>query len=71
MSISIETDVTSVSIRLNELKNKFDECMRLGDSFTNIRKLYLQIKELECSLKAMIWDPRTTSNSTANLSVSF
>lgn len=64
MAISIETDVTSVSIRLNELKNKFDQCMRQGDTFANVRMIYNQIKELECFLKALIWDPRT-NNATA------
>jgi chromosome segregation ATPase len=68
MAISIETDVTSVSIRLNELKNKFDQCMRQGDTFANVRAIYNQIKELECFLKAMIWDPRT-NNSSATPSV--
>ena len=63
MAISIETDVTSVSIRLNELKNKFDQCMRQGDTFANVRAIYNQIRELECFLKAMIWDPRTSTSS--------
>lgn len=61
MSITFENDITSVSIHLNELKNKFDQCMRNGDTFANIRNLYMQIKELECSLKALLWDPKTHS----------
>lgn len=63
MALNFENDITSVSIRLNELKNKFDQCMRNGDTFSNVRKIYMQIKELECFLKALIWDPRTTSTS--------
>jgi hypothetical protein len=63
MAISIENDVTSVSIRLNELKNKFDQCMRQGDTFANVRAIYNQIRELECFLKALIWDPRTNTSS--------
>ena len=55
MAINIDNDVTSVSIRLNELKNKFDQGIRNGETFANVRK------ELECSLKAMRWNPWTSS----------
>ena len=58
MALHLETDVTSVSIHLNELRNQFDQCLRNGETFANVRKLYMQIKELECALKALIWDPR-------------
>ena len=61
MAINIDNDVTSVSIRLNELKNKFDQGIRNGETFANVRKIYLQIKELECSRKAMRWNPWTSS----------
>ena len=66
MPLIIESDPTTLSIRLNELKNKFDQCMRNGDTFSNVRKLYMQIKELECFLKALIWDPPTNSNSVSH-----
>lgn len=56
--LSINDDATSVSIHLNELRNKFDQCMRNGDTFANVRALYMQIKELECFLKALVWNPR-------------
>lgn len=58
-----ENDVASVSIHLNELKNKFDQCMRNGDEISDARKLYMQIKELECLRKAMTWDPWSNTNS--------
>ena len=32
MAINIDNDVTSVSIRLNELKNKFDQGIRNGET---------------------------------------
>jgi hypothetical protein len=59
MALHLETDITSVSIHLNELRNQFDQCLRNGETFANVRKLYMQIKELECALKALVWDPRT------------
>lgn len=67
MALQFEDDVTSVSIHLNELRNKFDQCMRNGDTFANVRKLYMQIKELECFLKALIWDPRSTAGNAHHL----
>jgi hypothetical protein len=66
MELQYDNDAASVSIHLNELKNKFDQCMRNGDTFANVRKLYMQIKELECALKALIWDPRTSSSSSTH-----
>ena len=50
------TDITSISIELNELKSKFDLSMREGDSFANLKKVYLKIKELTCHLQALEWD---------------
>lgn len=60
MPLSFPTDATSITIHLNELKNKFDQCMRNGDTFANIRKMYMQIKELECMLRVLIWDPQSS-----------
>lgn len=34
--------------------------MRNGDTFANIRKMYMQIKELECMLRVLIWDPQSS-----------
>ena len=41
------TDITSLTIHLNELKSEFDSMFREGDCFGDAKKLYLQIKELE------------------------
>ncbi len=60
MTPGFENDAASVSIHLNELKNKFDQCMRNGEAFAEARKLYMEIKELECFLKALVWDPPTS-----------
>lgn len=56
MQHEIKTDITSLSIELNELKSKFDLSMRQGDSFANLKKVYLKIKELTCHLQALEWD---------------
>lgn len=60
MSTTLE-DVTSLRIILNELKSKFDRSMRQGETFANLKEIYLQIKELECLLNAMQWNPRIPS----------
>ena len=52
----INTDITSISIQLNELKSEFDRSMRDGDTFDNLKKVYLKIKELTCYLQALEWD---------------
>lgn len=56
MQHDIRTDITSISIELNELKSKFDLSMRQGDSFANLKKVYMKIKELTCHLQALEWD---------------
>jgi len=55
----ITTDVTSLSIELNELKSAFDRSMRQGDTFANLKKVYTKIKELTCHLQALEWDKQT------------
>ena len=50
------TDITSISIELNELKSEFDRSMRQGDTFANLKKVYMKIKELTCHLQALQWD---------------
>jgi hypothetical protein len=44
-------------MQLNELKSKLDHLIREGETFDNVKKVYLQIKELECHLNAMYWNP--------------
>lgn len=51
------TDVISINIQLNELRSKFDQAMREGIEGIDLRETYLQIKELECHLNALQWDP--------------
>jgi hypothetical protein len=52
----IKTDITSMSIELNELKSRFDRSMRQGDNFANLKKVYMKIKELTCHLQALEWE---------------
>ena len=59
MQNDIKTDITSISIELNELKSEFDRSMREGDTFANIKKVYMKIKELKCHLQALEWDSQT------------
>ena len=54
--IAEDVDVTSIRIHLNELKTQFDRAMLEGTEFANVKKLYIQIKELECHLNAMEWE---------------
>jgi hypothetical protein len=62
MRNDISTDITSLSIQLNELKSKFDQLMRQGDTFANIKKVYMEIKELTCYLQALEWDAQKYHN---------
>ena len=50
------TDITSISIQLNELKSEFDRSMRQGDTFANLKVVYMKIKELTCHLQTLQWD---------------
>jgi len=38
------------------LKAQFDKAMRDGEVFVNLKKIYIEIKELECHLNAMEWN---------------
>ena len=51
------TDLTALSIQLNELRSKFDLGMREGHELADLKETYLQMKEIECHLKALQWDP--------------
>ena len=53
----VYTDSTAISIQLNELRSKFDQAMRESSDHLDLRDIYLQIKELECYLNALHWDP--------------
>ncbi|HUQ66405.1 MAG TPA: hypothetical protein VM101_09630 [Flavitalea sp.] len=53
---NVKTDITSISIELNELKSQFDRSMREGDTFANLKKVYMKIKELTCYMQALEWD---------------
>lgn len=58
MQNEIKTDITSLSIELNELKSIFDRGMRDGDNFAHLKTIYLKIKELTCHLQALEWNTR-------------
>ncbi|HUQ65227.1 MAG TPA: hypothetical protein VM101_03685 [Flavitalea sp.] len=57
ISNEVSTDLTAIIIQLNELRSKFDHGMREGHSASDLKEIYLQIKELECYLKALQWEP--------------
>ena len=52
-------DVINIRIRLNELKTKFDRAMNAGEEFATVKKIYMEIKELECYLNVMEWKADT------------
>ncbi len=49
-------DVISIRIHLNEMKSQFDSIMREGEEFAFQKKIYMEIKEVECHLKVLEWD---------------
>ena len=53
----VSNDITAINIQLNELRSKFDHGMREGGDFPHMRETYLQMKELECYINALQWDP--------------
>lgn len=55
-------DVISIRIHLNELKAQFDHAMREGEEFSSLKKIYMEIKELECHLKVMEWNADNAKN---------
>ena len=64
--INNSTDITSITIQLNELRSKFDQGMREARDLTDLKETYLQMKKLECHLKALQWEPETHSNPVAS-----
>jgi hypothetical protein len=49
-------DATAIRMHLNELKSEFDNAMRDGEVFENLKKVYMEIKEMECHLKVIEWE---------------
>ena len=50
-------DITTITIQLNELRSRFDQGMREGQEPNDLREIYQHMKELECHLKALQWEP--------------
>jgi len=61
MQTDIYNDVTSMRIELNELRTKFDKSLRAGENFEDVKTIHAQIKELECHLNALEWQPERFS----------
>jgi len=53
---TVNVDVISIRTHLNDLKTRFDSAMLEGEQFVIQKKIYMEIKELECHLKVMEWD---------------
>lgn len=51
------SDITTITIQLNELRSRFDQGMRESREPNNLRDIYLQMKELECHVNALQWEP--------------
>jgi hypothetical protein len=47
-------DATAIRIHLNELKTKFDDAMYSGEEFSKLKRIYMEIKELECCLNVNV-----------------
>ena len=56
MIASPDTDVSAMHIHLNELRSRLDQAIRDGDSFTMMKEVHLQIKELESCIKVLEWN---------------
>ena len=54
--LSPDGDVTTMRIHLNELRSRFDQAMRDGESFTMMKEIHMQIKELESCIKVLEWN---------------
>ena len=50
-------DVTAMRIHLNELKSRFDLGLIEGKSFEQVKKIYMEIKELEYQISVFEWKP--------------
>ena len=56
MILSPATDVTAMRIHLNELRTRFDQAIRDGESFIIMKDIHSQIKELESCIKVLEWN---------------
>ena len=56
MILSPDSDVTAMRIHLNELRTRFDQAIRDGESFKTMKEIHLQIKELESCIKVLEWN---------------
>ena len=56
MILSPDSDVIAMRIHLNELRSKFDQAIRDGESFTTMKEIHSQIKELESCIKVLEWN---------------
>ena len=56
MILSSNTDVTTMRIHLNELRSSFDLAMRDGETFSKMKEMHLQIKQLESNIKVLEWN---------------
>jgi hypothetical protein len=57
-----EADSTTLVNLLNELKSNFDQKLLQGETFEDAKKVYIQIKEIECQLSVINWQyPRGQS----------
>lgn len=45
-------DFTALKQQLNELKALFDQKLHMGEQFEDVKKVYLQIKDLDNRLKS-------------------
>ena len=63
----VSIDVTALNIQLNELRSRFDQVIREGDDFQDLKETYMHMKEIECHLKALQWDPEHQVNRSSNV----
>jgi hypothetical protein len=56
MLVSHDSDVTAMRIHLNELRSRFDHAIREGESFTEMKEMHQQIRELESCIKVLEWN---------------
>ena len=50
---NINNDVTALRVHLNDLKSLFDQAMCEGGTFEEVKKIYMQIKEVECQINVL------------------
>ena len=62
INYEVSTDIIAITIQLNELRSKFDKGMREGNEPADLKETSLQMKELECYLKALQWEPERNNN---------